>query len=105
MQLNSTFAALSDPTRRAIVSRLAMGDATVGELARPFAISAPAISRHLKVLEAARLIDRRRVGQHRLCVLRADVLGEAHRWLGHYRRFWDNAFDRLDDHLSKGEES
>ncbi len=102
MHCDSTFAALADPTRRAILGRLAIGEATVTELAQPFAISAPAISRHLNVLEAARLIERRRRGKHRLCSLRFEALAEAHEWLEQYRHFWSNAFDRLDDHLKKG---
>ena len=103
MNVDATFSALADPTRRAILARLATGEATVAELAEPFAISAPAISRHLNVLAAARLIERRRQGKHRCCSLRGEALEEAHQWLDEYRRFWSNAFDRLDEHLIKGE--
>lgn len=101
MQMDLTFSALADPTRRAILARLAVGDATVAELAKPFAISAPAISRHLNVLEAARLIERHRSGKHRRCTLRGEALAEAHEWINQYRRFWIGAFDRLDEHLKK----
>jgi DNA-binding transcriptional ArsR family regulator len=97
--LDHTFGALADPTRRAIVARLAVGEATVNELARPFAISLPAISRHLKVLERAALIVRRRDGQHRRCRLDAGALVEAEEWLAVHRRFWDESFDRLAEHL------
>jgi DNA-binding transcriptional ArsR family regulator len=101
--LNLTFAALADPTRRAILARLAQGDAMVGDLAAPFDISLPAISRHLRVLEAASLITRERQGQHRRCRLRPEALHGASEWLEFYRRFWSGAFDRLDAHLSKSE--
>lgn len=97
--LDQTFAALADPTRRAILARLARGEATVGELAAPFRISAPAISRHLHVLEAARLIVRERDGQHRRCRLAAGSLKPAHDWLDEYSRFWSGALERLDQHL------
>ncbi|MCU4159014.1 metalloregulator ArsR/SmtB family transcription factor [Acidiphilium sp. AL] len=103
INLDTTFAALADPTRRAILSRLALGETTVGELAEPFSISLPAISRHLRVLEAASLITRERSGQHRRCRLNADALREARDWLEHYRRFWTEAFDRLDEHLKQTE--
>ncbi len=99
MQLDQTFAALADPTRRAILARLAQGDATVGELARPFAISAPAISRHLRVLEKASLIVSEREGQHRRCRLHPDALKTATEWLDFYRRFWSGTLDKLDAHL------
>src|SRR6184192_195197 len=100
-QLSATFAALADPTRRAILARLAGGEATVNELAEPFRISLPAISRHLKVLEQARLIDRERDGPFRRCRLRADRLAEAMQWLRFYERFWTESFDRLADHLAR----
>ena len=98
-ELDITFAALSDPTRRAILARLTTGEATVTELAAPFAISLPAISKHLKVLERAGLILRGRDAQRRPCRLRAAPLGEAADWLGDYRRFWEESFDRLDEYL------
>jgi DNA-binding transcriptional ArsR family regulator len=98
-QLSSTFAALADPTRRAILARLAAGEATVTELAEPFAMSLPAISKHLKVLERAGLITRGRSAQWRPCRLEAAPLAGAAGWLEHYRRFWDGSFDRLDEHL------
>jgi DNA-binding transcriptional ArsR family regulator len=98
-QLDATFAALSDPTRRAILSRLAEGEATVGELAEPFAISLPAISRHLRVLEDAALIERARDGQHRRCRLKPDALAVARRWLEDQERFWSGSLDRLAYHL------
>lgn len=94
--LNAVFGALADPTRRAILARLADGDATVGEIAAPFRVSQPAISRHLKVLERARLISRRRRATARLSHLEADPLREATAWLGRYRDHWDERFDRLD---------
>ena len=99
MMLDTTFAALADPTRRAILARLAQGDATVGDLAAPFEISLPAISRHLRVLEAAALIENRRVGKHRRCSLRPEALKSAADWLCFYERFWKDSFDRLDAHL------
>ena len=94
--LSQTFAALADPTRRAIVLRLAEGDATVGQLAKPFAISGPAISRHLKVLEEAQLIERRVDARCRVCSLRRDRLAEAERWINETRQFWERGFDRLE---------
>jgi DNA-binding transcriptional ArsR family regulator len=97
--LDHTFAALADPTRRAILARLAAGEATVGELAHPFAISLPAISRHLKVLERAALIERRRDGQMRRCRLTPRPLDEAQRWIEFYREFWNASLDRLAQHL------
>ncbi len=103
-QLNITFAALSDPTRRAILARLATGEATVTELAAPFAISLPAISKHLKVLERAGLILRGRAAQRRPCRLRAAPLGDAAEWLGGYRQFWEESFDRLDTYLQELQE-
>ncbi len=99
--LNATFAALADPTRRAILARLASGEATVSELAEPFAMSGPAISKHLKVLEHAGLISRGRQAQWRPCRLKADPLKAAADWLGEYRRFWEESFDRLDDYLQE----
>jgi DNA-binding transcriptional ArsR family regulator len=97
--LSITFAALADPTRRAILARLASGEASVGELAEPFAMSLPAISKHLKVLEHAGLIARGREAQWRPCRLAAGPLKDAADWLEHYRRFWEQSFDRLDDYL------
>jgi DNA-binding transcriptional ArsR family regulator len=98
--LNETFAALADPTRRAIVMRLAEGEATVNELAAPFDISLPAISRHLKVLEAAGLITRTRSAQLRPCRIEIGSLKEIADWVDRYRGFWDQSFDRLDIFLS-----
>jgi DNA-binding transcriptional ArsR family regulator len=100
-QLNSTFAALADPTRRAIIARLADGEATVNELAEPFAMSLPAVSKHLKVLERAGLITRGRSAQWRPCRLEAGPLQDVTEWLEHYRQFWGGSFDRLDDHLRR----
>ncbi len=97
--LSTTFAALADPTRRAILARLAGGEATVTELAEPFAVSLPAISKHLKVLEKAGLITRGRTAQWRPCRLQARPLGEVADWVEEYRQFWDGSFDRLADHL------
>src|SRR5262245_34218261 len=99
--LDGIFAALSDPTRRAIVTRLAAGEATVNELARPFEITLPAISRHLKVLESAGLITRARDAQRRPCRLRAAALDEVMRWTEQTRRAWEDRFDRLDDYLQR----
>jgi DNA-binding transcriptional ArsR family regulator len=95
-QLSAVFGALSDPTRRAILTRLAEGDATVAELAAPFRVSQPAISRHLKVLERAGLISRHRRATARLSHLEAEPLREASEWLAHYRDYWDQSYDRLD---------
>ncbi|MGB3442169.1 MAG: metalloregulator ArsR/SmtB family transcription factor [Actinophytocola sp.] len=97
--LSSTFSALADPTRRAILARLTGGEATVTELAEPFTMSLPAISKHLKVLEHAGLITRTRTAQWRPCRLEAAPLKEVTDWLAEYRRFWEDSFDRLDDHL------
>jgi len=97
--LSLAFAALADPTRRAIVARLASGQATVMELAKPFAISLPAVSRHLRVLEEADLIRQERHGRFRHCRLNPAGLKTAADWLDFYRRFWSESFDRLDDHL------
>jgi DNA-binding transcriptional ArsR family regulator len=98
-QLNATFAALADPTRRAILDRLMAGEATVGELAEPFPITAQAVSKHLRVLERAGLIERARAAQLRPSRLRAAPLREAAAWLQGYRGFWDDGFDRLDQRL------
>ena len=95
-RLDSTFAALADPTRRAILARLAGGEATVNELAEPFAMSQPAISKHLKVLERAGLISRRRDAQRRPCRLEARPLAEANGWLESYRRFWEASYQNLE---------
>ena len=99
--LSATLAALSDPTRRAIIARLAGGEATVTELAAPFAMSLPAISRHLKVLETAGLISRGREAQWRPCRLEARPLQELADWLEPYRRFWEESFEKLDDLLKE----
>jgi DNA-binding transcriptional ArsR family regulator len=99
--LSHTFAALADPTRRAILARLGSGEATVTELAKPFEISLPAISRHLKVLERAGLISRGRDAQWRPRTLRAAPLKDAADWLEEYRRFWEQSLDRLAEHLNE----
>src|SRR4051812_28310676 len=99
--LSSTFAALADPTRRAILARLAQGETTVGELAEPFAMSLPAVSKHLKVLERAGLITRGRTAQWRPCRLEAGPLKDLSGWLDQDRRFWDESFDRLNDYLDQ----
>lgn len=98
-QLSVTFSALSDPTRRAILGRLATGERSVMELARPFDMTLPAISKHLKVLERAGLVARGRKAQWRPCRLRAEPLKGVSDWVEHYRRFWDESFDRLDEYL------
>ena len=98
-RLDTTFAALADPTRRAIVARLAAGDATVNELAEPFALSLPGISKHLKVLERSGLITRRRQAQFRPCHLERQALDAAVDWIEANRRLWSERFDKLDDHL------
>ena len=100
-RLDSTFAALADPTRRAILTRLASGDASVMELAAPFSISQPAISRHLEVLERAGLISRGRDGQRRPCRIEAKPLAEADAWIERYREIWEGNFKRLDDLLEE----
>jgi DNA-binding transcriptional ArsR family regulator len=97
--LSSTFAALADPTRRAILARLASGEASVTELAAPFEMSLPAVSKHLKVLERAGLITRGREAQWRPCRLDAAPLKDAAAWLEEYRRFWEQSLDRLEDYL------
>jgi DNA-binding transcriptional ArsR family regulator len=99
--LSQTFAALADPTRRAILARLALGDATVGELAEPFDMSLPAVSRHLKVLTDAGLIERRAEAQWRRCELRAVGLRAAADWIEEYRRFWEGQFKRLEAYLER----
>jgi DNA-binding transcriptional ArsR family regulator len=98
-RLDSTFSALADPTRRAILARLAAGQASVTELAEPFAMTLPAVSKHLKVLERAGLIARGRDAQWRPCRLKADPLKDVADWVGRYRSFWEESFDRLDDYL------
>ena len=98
--LSTTFAALSDPTRRAILARLALGETSVKELAEPFSISAPSITKHLKVLERAGLITRSRDAQWRPCRLEATPLRDVSRWVENYRRFWEHSMKRLDDYLS-----
>jgi DNA-binding transcriptional ArsR family regulator len=99
--LDHTFSALADPTRRAILVRLAQGEATVGELAEPFDISLPAISRHLKVLQEASLISNERDGKHRRCRLKPEAIAAASDWLDFHRRFWIGSFSRLDAHLKR----
>ena len=101
MNLDTAYAALADPTRRAILARLALGEATVGEIAEPFPISGPAISRHLKVLEEAQLIARTRNGQQLICRLNPQGLQTAQEWLDQMRTFWNSALGRLDAHLKK----
>lgn len=100
-RLSATFAALADPTRRAILARLAQGEAPVTELAKPFDLSLPAISKHLKVLQRAGLVTQSRNAQWRPCRLDATRLREASDWVGEYRRFWDESFQRLDDVLQR----
>jgi DNA-binding transcriptional ArsR family regulator len=102
--LSTTFAALADPTRRAILARLADGEASVGELAAPFDMSLPAISKHLGVLERARLIRRRKDAQWRRCQLRSDGLRAAADWIGQYERFWTESLDRLAEYLDDPEQ-
>ena len=99
MNLDATFAALADPTRRAILARLARGETSVMDLAKPFAMSLPAVSKHLKVLERAGLIVRSREAQWRPCRIEPRALKDVDDWLAHYRRFFDESFDRLDDYL------
>jgi DNA-binding transcriptional ArsR family regulator len=100
-RLSTTFSALADPTRRAILARLISGEASVTELAEPFAMSLPAVSKHLKVLEHAGLITRGREAQWRPCRLEAGPLKDAADWLEHYRRFWEQSLDRLEDYLGE----
>jgi DNA-binding transcriptional ArsR family regulator len=103
-QLNRTFAALADPTRRAILARLRSGEATVKELAEPFAISAPAVTKHLKVLQRAGLITQGREAQWRPCRIEAGPLKEAAGWIDQYRQLWSERFDRLDNYLQEMQE-
>ena len=103
--LNATFAALADPTRRAILARLASGEVSVMELAEPFAMSLPAVSKHLKVLEKVGLIARGRDAQWRPCRLSAGPLREVADWVEHYRKFWTESFDRVDDYLREVQKS
>jgi DNA-binding transcriptional ArsR family regulator len=98
-RLSTTFAALADPTRRAILARLALGETSVTELARPFDMSLPAVSKHLKVLERSGLIARSREAQWRPCRLEARPLRDVNAWVERYRVFWEESFDRLDDYL------
>lgn len=100
-RLDSTFAALADPTRRAILARLSLGEASVTELAEPFEMSLPAVSKHLKVLEHAGLVARGREAQWRPCRLDAGPLKEIDDWLERYRRFWEESFERLDEYLKE----
>jgi DNA-binding transcriptional ArsR family regulator len=104
-QLSTTFAALADPTRRAILARLAQGEATVTELAAPFAMSLPAVSKHLKVLQRAGLIEQGRQAQWRPCRLDGKPLRDVADWLSHYRRFYDESFDRLHEYLRELQQS
>jgi DNA-binding transcriptional ArsR family regulator len=99
LSLDTTFSALADPTRRAILARLALGETSVTELAKPFAMSLPAVSKHLKVLERAGLIARSRDAQWRPCRIEPRALKDIDEWLNAYRRFFDESFDRLDDYL------
>src|SRR3982750_3962247 len=99
--LSATFAALADPTRRAILAKLAKGEATVGDLAEPFDMPLPAVVKHLKVLEKAGLVKKGRQAQWRPCRLETRPLKEAAAWIGGYRKFWDESFDRLDDYLQE----
>jgi DNA-binding transcriptional ArsR family regulator len=100
-QLSVTFAALADPTRRAILARLAMGEASVTELAKPFDLSLPGVSKHLKVLQRAGLVTQSRSAQWRPCRLEGAPLKEAATWVGEFRRFWDESFERLDEYLAE----
>ena len=100
-RLSTTLSALADPTRRAILARLALGEASVGELAEPFEMSLPAVSKHLKVLDRAGLISRGREAQWRPCRLEAAPLKDVNNWLDGYRRFWEQKFDRLDVYLQE----
>jgi DNA-binding transcriptional ArsR family regulator len=101
--LSAAFAALADPTRRAILARLALGETSVGDLVQPFAISGPAISRHLRVLENAQLIERKVDAQWRICCLNPPGLRAANDWLQQYREFWEHSLDRLVEVLEQGE--
>ena len=102
--LSATFGALADPTRRAILARLSGGETSVTELAAPFAMSMPAVTKHLKVLERAGLVERSRRAQWRPCKLRAKPLEEATGWIGQYRKFWEESFDRLEAYLREEQE-
>lgn len=102
-ELTATFAALSDPTRRAVLERLSAGEATVGELARPLRMSLPAVSKHLRVLERAGLLRRRREGRRHVIRLDPAPMSAAAEWLEHYRRFWEGSFDRLAEYLERDE--
>lgn len=104
-QLTLTFSALADPTRRAILARLSKGEASVQELAKPFRISLPAISKHLKVLEKAKLIRRGKTAQWRPCRIEAAPLKEASDWIAGYQEFWEQSFDRLDEYLKELQEN
>ena len=104
-RLDATFSALADPTRRAIVQRLAEGSATIKELARPFHVSLPAISKHLRVLENAGLLKRRKQGRTHHCRLNTDRLEEAGKWIERYRTFWEQRFDALDTYLQSSHQS
>jgi DNA-binding transcriptional ArsR family regulator len=104
-RLDATFSALADPTRRAILARLAAGETSVSELAEPFEMSMPAISKHLKVLQRAGLIERGREAQWRPCRLAAGPLKDASRWLDRYRRFWEESLDRLEEYLRELQKS
>jgi DNA-binding transcriptional ArsR family regulator len=103
-QLDRTFAALADPTRRAILARLAQGESSVKDLAQPFSMSAPAVTKHLKVLENAGLIERGKQAQWRPCRLNAEPLKQANNWLEEYRQFWEQSFDRLEAYLAEIQE-
>jgi DNA-binding transcriptional ArsR family regulator len=100
-QLSQVFGCLADPTRRAILARLARGSISVGELAQPFAMSMPAVSKHLSVLERAGLIEREKEGQWRRCVLKAAPLKNAHDWIADYARFWEGSLDRMEKYLEE----
>src|ERR671918_1953635 len=102
--LSVTFAALADPTRRAILARLAKGEATVSELAAPFEMSLPGISKHLKVLQRAGLIEQGRQAQWRPCRLKPEPLRDVSDWINQYRRYWEESFDRLDEYLHELQE-
>jgi DNA-binding transcriptional ArsR family regulator len=102
--LTTTFAALADPTRRAILARLAQGEATVSELAAPFDMSLPAISKHLKVLQRAGLIEQGRQAQWRPCRLKPEPLRDVSAWIGQYRRYWEDSFERLGEYLRELQE-
>ncbi len=102
--LDATFQALADPTRRAILARLARSAATVGELARPFHMSLPAVSKHLRILERAGLMERKKAGRTHHCMISARPLENATTWLAEYRRYWENQFDALAEHLANSED-